>query len=66
VGRSPGMGGAILAWGTECPIERAIGSPLDKILCFVTLRTDMFYGPGLRKPYMPTRFIWVRDGCTTC
>jgi hypothetical protein len=42
-----------LAWGTECPVERGIGSPLVKTSCLVTLRTDMFCGPGLRKPYAP-------------
>jgi hypothetical protein len=66
MGRSLGMGGDVLARGTRCPVEWAIRSPLEKMSCSVTLRTDMFYGPGLRKPYTPSHFIWVRDGCTTC
>jgi hypothetical protein len=58
-GTKPRMGAAILAWGTGCPVEPAIGSPLEKMSYLVTLRTDMFCGLGLRKPYTPTRFIWV-------
>jgi hypothetical protein len=42
VGRSPGMGGAILARGAECPVEQGHRLPLVKISCLVTLRTDMF------------------------
>jgi hypothetical protein len=30
-----------LAWGTGCPIERGIGSPLVKMSCSVTLRTGI-------------------------
>jgi hypothetical protein len=42
MGRSLGMGGAILGRDTECPIERGHRLPLVKISCLVTLRTDMF------------------------
>jgi hypothetical protein len=53
-GMKPQDGGAILAWGTRCLVERGIGSPLMKTSCSVTLRTDMFCGPGLRN-LRPTR-----------
>jgi hypothetical protein len=40
-GMKPQDGGAILAWGTGCPVERGIGSPLVKTSCSVMLRTSM-------------------------
>jgi hypothetical protein len=40
-GMKPRDGGAILAWGTGCPVERGIGSVLVKVSCSTALRTDM-------------------------
>jgi hypothetical protein len=59
-----------LARGTRCPIERGISSPLMKTSCSVTLRTDMFCGPGLRKPYTPLTLSmetgWMFDMLGRC
>jgi hypothetical protein len=45
----------MMAWSAGCSVERTNGWPFEKISCLVTLRTDMFYGPGLRKSLCPTR-----------
>jgi hypothetical protein len=42
-----------MARGTGCSIERTTDWPFEKISYLVTLRTDMFCGPGLRNPYAP-------------
>jgi hypothetical protein len=43
----------MMARGTRCSVERTTNWPFEKISCLVTLRTDMFCGPGLRNPYVP-------------
>jgi hypothetical protein len=54
-GMKPKMGGAVMAWGAGCFVERKMGSPCEDILlshpkdCYV-------YRPGPRNPYTPTRF----------
>jgi hypothetical protein len=49
-----------LARGTGCPIKRGISSALVKMSSSVTLRTDTFYGLGLRKPCSPLAFMGKR------
>jgi hypothetical protein len=55
MGRSPGMGGAVMARGAGCSAERKMVSPCEVILlchpkdCYVC-------GPGLRNPCTSPRF----------
>jgi hypothetical protein len=53
------LGWEVLRWhGVSGVSSSGEWLPLAKISCLVTLRTDMSYGPGLRKSYTSIRSNW--------